>query len=363
MKLGVIGLPGAGKTTIFNALTQGNVPPGQSVGGRFDVLTAVVPVPDARVDKLTEMFNPKKTTYARVTYSDVSGLQRKDSDKMGLTGPLLNHLGGLDGFIHVVRAFESDLAPHPAGSVDALRDLESLDMEFLLNDLVAVERRVEKLQDGLRKGASKNKGADMAELELMERLQEALSEETPLRDLGLTDEEEKSLRSYAFMTLKPVLVIFNIGDDQDEIEIDYDHQLSRVANLRGKLEMELNQLAGPDGDPESLEMFMEEYGVEELGLDRAIRLSYDLMGLHSFFTVGEDEVRAWTIPVGADAVQAAGAIHTDLAKGFIRAEVVAYQDLIELGGLSAAKSAGKFRQEGKTYIVEDGDVINIKFNL
>ena len=362
MKLGIIGLPGAGKTTIFNALTKGDAPTGQSMGGRFDVLTAIVDVMDERVDVLSKMFNPKKTTYARITYTDVAGLKKGSSAGGGMSGELLNHLSGLDGFVHIVRAFESDLYPHPDGSVDAARDLESLDTELLLNDLGIVERKIEKIEDGLRKGATKNKAAAQVELALFQQMNDALSEERPLRTLELTDEQEKSLRGYGLLTLKPTVVIINIGDDQDEVELDYDHPNTVVSNIRGKLEMELSQLSAA-GDEESLEMFMDEYGVTELSLDRVVALSYDLMGLQSFFTVGEDEVRAWTVKVGADAVQAAGTIHSDLAKGFIRAETVHYDDLVGLGGLPAARSAGKLRQEGKTYIVEDGDIINVKFNL
>jgi GTP-binding protein YchF len=365
MKLGVIGLPGAGKTTIFNALTQGNAPTGQSMGGRFDVLTAVVDVRDKRVDVLSRMFKPEKTIYARITYTDVAGLQKGMEESGGMSGPLLNHLAGLDGFIHVVRAFENDLVPHPDGSVDAGRDLAALDTEFLLNDLGTVERRIERLQESLKKGAAKDRAAAEAELALFHRLNDTLSAEQPLRSLDLTEEQLKGLRGYGLLTLKPKVVIINIGDDQAEVKLDYDYPHTVVANLRGKLEMELAQLSatGDAGDEESLALFMEEYGVEELSLDRLIRLSYDLMGLQAFFTVGEDEVRAWTIKRGATAVDAAAAIHTDLAKGFIRAEVVHYEELVALGGLPQARSAGKLRQEGKTYIVQDGDVINIKFNL
>lgn len=362
MKLGIIGLPSSGKTTVFNALTKGDAPTGQSMGGRFDVLTAVVDVYDERVDVLTRMFNPKKTTFAKITYTDVAGIKKGANEGGGLSGELLNHLSGLDGFVHVVRAFESDLVPHPDGRVDPARDLEALDTEFLLNDLGVVERRMEKIEDGLRKGASKNKVAAQAELALFQQLNETLSDERPLRTLDLSDEQEKMLRGYGLLTLKPTVVLLNIGDDQDEISLDYDQPQTVVANLRGKLEMELAQLSAA-GDTESLEMFMEEYGVTELSLDRVIGLSYDLMGLQSFFTVGEDEVRAWTIARGATAVDAAAAIHTDLAKGFIRAETVGYEELVALGGLAHARTAGKLRQEGKTYIVQDGDVINVKFNL
>ncbi len=363
MKLGIVGLPGAGKTTIFNALTRGDAPTGQSMGGRFDVLTAIVDVRDERVDLLTQMFNPKKKTEARITYTDVAGLKKGAGASGGINGTLLNHLTAMDGLVHVVRAFESDLAPHPDGSVDAQRDLEVLDIEFLLNDLTVVEKRIEKLTDGLNRGIfQSNKAEVQAELALFERLNEALSEERPLRDLGLSEEELKGLRGYSLLTIKPMLVVVNIGDDQSETAVDYSYDMSMVTNLRGRLEMELTQF-GAAGDDDSLAMFMDEYGVEELGLDKVIRLSYDLMGLQSFFTVGEDEVRAWTVQRGASAVDAAATIHTDLAKGFIRAETVAYDDLVGLGGLPQARTAGKLRQEGKTYVVQDGDVISIKFNL
>lgn len=363
MKLGIIGLPGAGKTTIFNALTRGTAPTGQSVGGRFDVLTAVVEVHDDRIDTLEKLFNPQKRTYARITYSDVAGLKKGSSAGGGLEAQLLNHLAGLDGFVHVVRGFESDFVPHPDGEVDAQRDLEILDLEFLLNDMIVVERRIEKLQHGIKRGVVKgDKAAAQAELTLFETLYEALSDERPLRNLDLDEDQQKTLRGYGLLTLKPVLVIINIDELQHDIHIEYNHKTALVTNMRGKIEMELTQF-GATSDEETLMMFMEEYNVNELGLDRAIRLSYDLMGLQSFFTVGEDEVRAWPVKRGATAVDAANTIHSDLAKGFIRAETVAYADLIALGGLSQARTAGKLRQEGKNYIVQDGDVISIKFNL
>ncbi|MCB8967784.1 MAG: redox-regulated ATPase YchF [Ardenticatenaceae bacterium] len=362
MKLGIIGLPQSGKTTVYNALTKGDAPIGQSVGGRFDVLTAVVDVKDPRVDTLSSMFNPKKTTYARITYTAVDGLKKGAGESGGMSGELLNHLSGLDGFVHVVRAFESELAPHPDGSVDAARDLAALDTELLLNDLAIVERRIEKLAHGLQRGAFKNKAEAQKELTLFQQMNETLSEERPLRTLELSEDDLKLLRGYGLLSLKPTIVLINIGDDQDEVELDYDYPHTIVANLRGKLEMELAQLSMA-GDIESLEMFMEEYGVTELSLDRLVHLSYDLMGLQSFFTVGEDEVRAWTVARGATAVQAAGAIHSDLAKGFIRAETISYNDLVALGGLAQARTAGKLRQEGKTYIMQDGDIINVKFNI
>ena len=200
MKLGIIGLPSSGKTTIFNALTKGDAPTGRSMGGRFDVVTAMVDVPDERVDQLSALFKPKKTTFAKVTYTDIAGLQKGIGESGGLSGPLLNHLASLDGFVHVVRGFSSELVPHPDGSVDPARDLMALDTELILGDLVAVEGKIERTQDGLRKGAIKNKVEAQVELALFERLHATLSEERPLRDMELSDEEEKSLRGYGLLT-------------------------------------------------------------------------------------------------------------------------------------------------------------------
>lgn len=356
MRLGIIGLPQSGKTTVFNALTRTDQPITMS-GGRFDVHTAVVDVPDERVDKLSAMFKPEKTIYAKVTYADIAGLEGSAS-KSGISGQLLNQLGQMDGFVHVVRSFENALVPHPAGSVDPRRDIAAMDAELLINDLIAVERRMERLNEERRKGGGRDKATIDRELALFERLHAALAEEIPLRDIELSPEEEKSLAGFGFLTRKPVLILLNLGDDQQAPEIEYPHQRSAVAPLLGKLEMELAQLS-----PEEAEMFMGEYGIEELGLSRVIGLSYDLLGLQSFFTVGEDEVRAWTVRRGASALEAAGAIHTDLQKGFIRAEVVAYSDLLALGGMTEARSKGKLRLEGREYVVQDGDIVHIRFNL
>lgn len=358
MKLGIIGLPGAGKTTVFNALTGDSAPVGRSMGGRFDVLTAVVDVPDPRVDQLAALYQPKKVTHAKVTYTDVAGLQKGIGKSGALSGPLINHLSGVDGFLHVVRAFESNQTPHPEGSVKPQRDLQTLETELLLIDLIVVETRIERLQEGLKKGAIKDRTAAQIELALFERLQHALSDEVPLRHLTLSEGERKALRGYGLLTLKPVLIIVNIGDDQEEVAFAAEFNKTDVVNLRGKLEAELAQL-----DDEDLAQFMSEYGIEERGLARTIALSYGLLDLQSFFTVGEDEVRAWTIPVGATALEAAATIHTDLAKGFIRAEVIPYDTLLELGSMAAARTAGTLRLEGKQYVVQDGDIVHVKFNL
>jgi GTP-binding protein YchF len=352
MKLGIIGLPQSGKTTIFNALTRGDTPTTASAG-RIEVHTAVVDVPDPRVDKLSAMFNPRKTAYAKVTYADIAGLEG-GAAKSGISGQLLNQLAQMDGFLHVVRCFESDLVPHPAGSVDPARDVDTMLTELLLNDLVAVERKLERLADERRKGGS-DKTAVERQIALFERLQAALSENEPLRKSEFTPDEAKELSSYGLLTRKPILTVFNLGEGQAAPNIELDH---KSVALQGRLEMEIAQLP-----PEDASVFMEEYGIEELSLSKMIGLSYDLLQLQSFFTVGEDEVRAWTTRRGAPAVEAAGEIHTDLQKGFIRAEVVSYTDLVELGGMTEAKAKGKLRLEGKEYPVKDGDIVHIRFNL
>ena len=355
MRLGIIGLPQSGKTTIFNALTGGNMPTGM-VTGKIEVHTAVVDVPDQRVDILSGMFNPKKTIYAKVTYADIAGLDGS-AGKTGITGNLLNQLSTMDGFIHVVRCFEDENVPHQAGSVDPQRDIATMEGEFIINDLVATERKLERLHDEKRKGG-KDKAVIERELALFERLHAALSEETPLRELGLTDEEVKSLAGFGMLSLKPMLIVLTLSEGQKAPEIKMNQEHIQVVSLQGKLEMDISQLPAEDAA-----LFLEEYGITEPSLNRMIRFSYDLLGLQSFFTVGPDEVRAWTVRRGAMAPEAAGVIHSDLEKGFIRAEVVTYDDLVELGGLNEAKGKGKLRLEGKTYPVQDGDILNIRFNL
>ncbi len=354
MRLGIIGLSQSGKTTVFNALTRGNAPLTMS-GGRFEVHTAVVDVPDPRVDALSEMFKPRRTIYAKVTYADIAGLEGKASGD--ISGPLLNQLTQMDGLVHVVRCFEDPSVPHPMGSVDPLRDVAAMDAEFLLNDLIAVERKLERLEEEWKKSARDRKQIEQ-EQALFKKLHEALSEEIPLRDVELTPAEEKLLAGFGFLSRKPLLILFNLGEGQEAPQLDYPHKRSAVASLMGKLEMEIAQLP-----PEDAEIFLAEYGIEEPGLNRVIRLSYELLGLISFFTVGEDEVRAWTVRRGATAPEAAGVIHTDLQKGFIRAEVISYDDLMAAGSMAAARKEGKLRLEGKDYIVQDGDILHIRFNV
>jgi hypothetical protein len=359
MELGIIGLPNSSKTTIFNALTRGDRPTSATSSGKLEFHTAVVDVPDERVDALSALFKPRKTTYAKVTYTDIAGLDTGMAQK-GLSGQLRHRISQMDAFIHVVRAFEDHSVSHPLGSLHPQRDLEVLEQEMILLDLLAVQGRLERIAESIKRAKKgEERQALEAEQALFERLQAALEAETPLRDLDIGDEEMNSLRGFGFLTLKPVLVLVNSGEERVPPErfVTYHHRHTVVMSLQGKLEMEIAQL-----DLDEATVFMEEFDIAEPALSRMIQASYDLVGLQSFFTVGEDEVRAWTVRKGAAAVEAAGAIHSDLAKGFIRAEVVAYDDLIAAGGMVEAKKAAALRLEGKEYLVKDGDILHVRFS-
>ena len=360
MELGIIGLPSSGKTTVFNALTGANRPTAVASSGRLELYSMVVDVPDIRVDTLSELYHPHKTTYAKVTYTDIAGLDQ-DLGRTGLTGELRNKIAPMDAFVHVVRAFESDLVPHLAGSIDPQRDIETLDGEFLLADMITVENRLARIDEGLHKGARGDERKALLEnQELFLRLQAALNAEIPLRDLDLTAEEVIGLRGFSLLTLKPVLILLNTGDNpiNPDKAIAYDHKHSMALAMQGELEMEISQLAQDEAAD-----FMREFGITELARTRVIQASYKLVGLQSFFTVGEEEVRAWNARVGAHAQEAAGVVHTDLARGFIRAEVIAYADLIAEGSMAAVRKAGKVHLEGKDYIVQDGDIIHVRFSI
>lgn len=356
MRLGIIGLPSSGKTTLFNALTGEALPTGQLVTGRIEVHSATVNVPDARLDRLGLLFHPRKTVYAQVTYSDIGGVDKGVSEG-ALAGPLRNELAQMDGFLHVVRAFENDLVPHPYETVDPARDVGILDAEFLLSDLIAVENRLERLDQDRHKTA--DKAAHAREQALFERLQAHLTADKPLRDMeDLTDEEIKALRGYGFLSLKPVLIVLNT-DQPAPPALDYPHRRSGVAAIQAQIEAEIAQL-----NEEDAALFRAEYGIEEPTAARIIRRSFELLGLLSFFTVGDDEVRAWMLPVGGTALDAAGTVHTDFARGFIRAAVTPFDDLAAAGGRFAeTRAAGKTRMEGRNYVVRDGDVIEVFFNV
>ena len=356
MQLGIIGLPQSGKTTLYKALTKADVPTEMS-SGRMEVRTAVVDVPDDRVTELVKLYVPKKVVRTKVTYADIAGLDGS-ANKEGLSGQLINQIAQMDGLLHVVRQFENASVPHQAGSVDPLRDLQALDSEFMLNDMIMVERRLEKLREEHRRGVARPREVTQAEIDLFERLHAVLSQDKPLRHYHFTAEEDKVLASFGFLSRKPQIVVFNISEDQKPVEFSSPHPHTNAVSMAAKLEMDLAAL-----EPEDAAMFMEEFGVTETGLVRLIRMSYDLLGLQTFFTAGEKEVHAWTLRRGGTAKDAAGVIHTDLEKGFIRAEIVAYEDMIKYKNNAEARNHGRLRVEGKDYPMADGDIIEVRFNI
>ena len=356
MQLGIIGLPQSGKTTLYKALTKADVPTGLS-SGRMEVHTSVVDVPDPRVDALAELYKPKKIVRTKVTYADIAGLDGS-ADKEGLPGALINQLAQMDGFLHVVRQFENPMVPHQAGSIDPLRDVQTMDTEFMLNDLIMIERRLEKLHEEHRRGVARPREVTQVEIDLFERLKAVLEQELPLRHYTFTPEEDKILASFGFLSRKPQIIVINQSEEQPALAFQSPHPRTEVVSLPAKLEMDIAAL-----EPEDAAMFMEEYGITEPGLSRLIRLSYDLLGLHTFFTAGEKEVHAWTLRRGGSAKDAAGVIHSDLEKGFIRAEIVSYDDMIKYGSTAEARNKGRLRVEGKDYPMVDGDIIEVRFNI
>ena len=366
MQIAIVGLAGSGKTTVFNTLTRGHAETGGY--GALTLNVGVVKVPDARLDRLAEIFKPKKVVHADVTYVDLPAPPASSEGHVGTEELPAEHLARLresDALLHVVRAFEDPSLPHPSGSVDPARDLEQLDLEFILADLAMVDRRLERLGTSGRHGTPAERESNEREEVVLRRLKVDLEAGRPIRDSGMTDDEAKTVRGFRFLTEKPVLVLLNVGERDlatageltARLAGAYRHEHALVDHLSARIEMELGEL-----DSDDAATFMAELGIAESGLERVIRLSYQLLGLISFLTAGPDEVRAWPIPAGSTAVEAAGAIHTDLAKGFIRAETVGYDDLVQLGSTAEARKAGRLRSEGKTYRVADGDVIEILFS-
>lgn len=363
MQVTIVGLPGSGKTTVFNALTGGHAETGgYSGGGHAAPNIGVVKVPDERLERLAAMFRPKKTTPADVTYVDVAipaGAARE-----GTVAPdLLAQIRNADALLHVARAFEGGTDGRPA---EPWRDVEELDLEFTVADLSVVEKRLEKLRTSGRHGSPSEREQNALEEELLDRLLPHLSEGRPLRTVLLTDDEERRLRGFRFLTQKAVLILLNLDEArlaevaalEAEGRARYDQPASDVAALASKIESEIGELPAEDAPA-----FMQDLGIAEPSRSRVIRLTYRLLGLFSFFTVGEDECRAWTLRHGATAVEAAAAIHSDLARGFIRAEVVNWEDLVKVGGEAEAKRKGLVRTEGRNYLVRDGDTIRVLFNV
>jgi GTP-binding protein YchF len=356
MKVGIIGLPLVGKSTLFQLLTGSGPSPAL---GRGEVRLGIARVPDPRVERLAEIYRPRKKTPATVEYVDVPGAAKGEA----LVD--LPALRGASALVHVVRAFESETVPHSEGSVDPSRDARILELELMLADLGVVERRLTRLEANIKKA---NRAEDAAERPLLIRLKESLEAETPLREVALDEDERRRLRSYAFLSEKPLLLAVNMGEARlrDAEAFLRDSGLAQFAQrpslavcaVSAPIESEMAELA-----PDDARAFREDLGLAEPALDRIIRTSYELLGLISFLTAGEDECRAWTIPRGTSAHQAAGAIHSDIERGFIRAEVVAFEELVKAGSLPACRDKGTLRLEGKDYVVRDGDVINFRFNV
>mgnify|MGYP003731021155 CR=1 FL=1 len=347
MKLGIVGLGRSGKTTIFNALTRRlgeSAPP----GGQVVPVLGVVPVPDERVDWLSRLYQPKKTTYAQVTYMDLQGMPGMVESKPEYMSLLLNHMRPMDAFLMVVRNFSDSVLgrPRPAGDYRELAD------EFIIADLATVEKRLEKLAMEQKRG----KKVPETEKRVLESCMELLNQEKPLRcDPGLAAAPE--LRGFTLLSAKPLLVVCNNSDEDDQTP-EITVEAGEVLVLRGKLEMEMAQLTESEA-----QAFREDFGIRESALTRVIQSSFSLLKLATFLTVGDDEVKAWTIPRNLPAQEAAGAVHSDIQRGFIRAEVVAFEDLRRAGDCNAARKLGLVRLEGKTYPVQDGDVINFRFNI
>ncbi len=363
MELGIIGLARSGKTSLFNAVTRGSAAVGAYTSATEPNI-GTVRVPDPRVDALAAIFQPKKTTYAEVRWIDypVAGF--------GPEGPgarFVADLAQLDTLVHVVRAFEDPAVPHEDGDVDAHRDLEALELELQFTDLALIERRIERLGAEMRSVKAAERGDLERQQSLMQRMQAHIEGGQGLRSFAVNDAEELELRNYRFVTRLPELIVVNIGEDQladaATIEAEFTDRYGvdgvAVAALCAKIEAELAIM-----EPDDAAEFRADLGLpDESPLDRAIATAYDLLGLHSFLTAGEDECRAWPVQKGATAPEAAGKIHTDLERGFIRAEVAGYDDLVAAGSMAELKKRGQLRTEGKSYVVEDGDVLNILFNV
>lgn len=366
MKLAIIGLANSGKTTVFNALTRGHAEIAAYASASMEPNVAVVKVPDERLDTLAAMFKSRRAVPADIEYVDVAGVSRAPAQRELWSKQFLNYIATADALLHVVRAFRGESVPHPEGSVDPGRDIELVDLDLALTDLSVVEKRLDRLAESMRKVSRSEREAAEREQSLLERLRGELQRGAPIRHLDLTDEEERLLRGFQFLTAKPMLILLNIDEGQlagapslvAEVESSVAWKKTAVLALAGKLEMEMAQL----GEAEAKE-FREELGVPESGLDTVIRESYRLLNLISFFTAGEKEAHAWTVRRDTPIQAAAGVIHTDMERGFIRAEVVSYADLVACGSFAEARHKGLLRLEGKGYIVRDGDVIEVLFSI
>ena len=361
---GIVGLPNVGKSTLFNAITKKSILAANYPFATIEPNVGVVTVPDERLDKLNAMYEPARLIPTAFEFTDIAGLVKGASTGEGLGNKFLSHIRETDAIVEVVRCFENSDIIHVEGGVDPIRDIEIINLELILADLESIGNRIEKIEKKVKTG-SKDKD-EILELEALQKAQQALGENKALRSVDFTKEEKLAIKSYNFLTLKPIIYMANINEEDINTGNEYTKKVEEYAKNEGakvikvcaKIEEELSQL-----DDQDHQDMLEALGIEMSGLDQLIKATYDLLGLATYFTVGKDEVRAWTFRKGMNAKECAGIIHTDFEKGFIRAEVMSYTDLIECGSELKVKEAGKARLEGKDYLMQDGDICYFRFNV
>lgn len=360
---GIVGLPNVGKSTLFNAITKAGAESANYPFCTIDPNVGVVEVPDERLGTLTEMFNPNRTIPTAFEFVDIAGLVKGASRGEGLGNKFLSHIREVDAICHVVRCFADENITHVSGKIDPISDIETINLELILADLESVEKKLERSKKNLKSGEKKY----LLEYETLEKIKTVLENEKPARSIELTEDEKMIVRDLHLLTMKPILYVANVSEEEVNSEnnpyvekvIEYAKlEGSEVITISAKVESEIAELDGEDK-----QLFLEELGLEESGLNRLIRAAYKLLGLITYFTAGVQEVRAWTIKRGTKAPQAAGVIHTDFERGFIRAEVTSYDDLVKEGSMNQAKEKGLLRLEGKDYVVQDGDVMHFRFNV
>ncbi len=361
---GIVGLPNVGKSTLFNAITPAGAESANYPFCTIDPNVGVVEVPDERLQKLTELVKPKKTVPTTFEFTDIAGIVKGASKGEGLGNQFLSHIRQVDAICHVVRCFNDENITHVSGKVNPIDDIETINLELILADLESVSKRYQRVE---KLAKQKDKEA-VVEFEVLKKLKEAFENETPARALEFSKEEQKVVKMFHLLTIKPILYVANVGEDEiqdpegnENLQAVKEYAAKEgadVITVCAKVESEIAELDG-----EEKEMFLEELGIEESGLDQLIKASYSMLGLGTYFTAGEQEVRAWTFRKGIKAPQAAGIIHSDFERGFIRAETVSYDDLVQAGSMAIAKEQGKVRLEGKEYIVQDGDVMLFRFNV